>query len=127
RSGVAGWGGARSAPEHVLVDHELAVVLADGTRGGPEPGEREVGAGGPLPHRAAELRVGPVGAGSGVRSGCQSVGVGAPAAAGVACGPARVHTWARSGSLWPTQYGGARQACWVTAAQPSLNHSGGRR
>ena len=37
-------GGARAAPQDVLVHHELAVVLADGTFGGGEPGVRAVGA-----------------------------------------------------------------------------------
>ena len=41
--------GAAPAPEHVLAHHELAVVLADGARGGAEPGIGGVGARGPLP------------------------------------------------------------------------------
>src|SRR5690606_25527450 len=40
---------ARAAPQHVLVHHELAVVLADGARGRLEARVGRVAAAGPLP------------------------------------------------------------------------------
>ena len=57
---------ARPAPQHVLVDHELAVVLAHGPGGGPEARVGAVGAGGPLPHVAEER---PVAGGARVQDG----------------------------------------------------------
>src|SRR5690606_6914752 len=65
--GVAGRGRAAAAPEHVLVHHELAVVLADGSRRRCEPAVRQVGRRGPLPHLA--VAVGGGGAGGTGRSG----------------------------------------------------------
>ena len=46
---VPGRRGAAPAAQHVLAHHELAVVLADGARSGPEPRVGRVGARGPLP------------------------------------------------------------------------------
>src|SRR5580704_2253088 len=48
-------GYAAPAPQHLLVDHELAVVFADGAGLGPEARIRRIGARRPLPHVADEL------------------------------------------------------------------------
>src|SRR5271165_6770065 len=65
---VVGRGHAAPAPQHVLVDHELAVVLADGPRRRAEAGVGAVGARRPLPHV-------PVEGGVGTRSGVQDARV----------------------------------------------------
>src|SRR5215471_19734739 len=57
RANVASGGGARASAEHQLVAHELAVVLADRTRGGNESGIGDVGTRCPLPDVAEPLRV----------------------------------------------------------------------
>src|SRR6185312_39123 len=46
---VAFWRSARSATQHKLIAHELAVVFADCSRGRGESRVSNVGAGGPLP------------------------------------------------------------------------------
>src|SRR5215469_18426347 len=57
RAYVASGGGTRASAEHQLVAHELAVVLADRTRGGSESGIGDVGTRCPLPDVAEPLRV----------------------------------------------------------------------
>src|SRR5664280_3175073 len=66
RTDVVGRRQVRATAQDVLVDHELAVVLADGTGGRREPGVGAVGRRGPLPHVAERWRV-PPGDGGGVQ------------------------------------------------------------
>ena len=52
--GVPRWGRPAAPAQDLLVDHELAVVLADRPGGGRKAGIGGVGAGGPLPDRSVE-------------------------------------------------------------------------
>ena len=84
--GVAGRGGARAAPEHVLVHHELAVVLAHRSGRRDEAGVGGIGRRGPLPDipqgvggrtgrcRGQDLEVEEAGGGEDAGTGPQSAG-----------------------------------------------------
>ena len=59
---MVGAAGAGAAPQYHLVTHELAVVFAHGPLGGLEARVGQVGAGGPFPDIAEQLRRAPLSA-----------------------------------------------------------------
>ena len=142
-AGVARGRRQRAAAQHLLVDHELAVVLADRAGRRAEPGVRRVRAGRPLPRRAVPpVAVGVVGgrarrpptrprsaAGRRASGRTRRPRTSSRAARDRPGRPARCRRGRSAATGRPSrdQYSGASQPSACTVCQPSDIHSSGRR